>query len=312
MKPIIKMFLFAAIAFSVLSPAPASAAEKDVMQNVASYLNWNTPFSIRIAGKTLAAKGEMVNSQQLIPVRAVFEAAGLAVTWDNEQQTWHADKNGLSVSQKLGGNTVTINGVQYRLDSAAVLGSDGVLSSARMIPLALGLELRWDSANRELSASQLPAQSHDGFRVSSAAFSPEGDIPTVYAHGGVSGGKNVSLPVQWQGAPQGTKSFAVIIYDIHPIADNFIHWSVLNIPATATGLPEGAAGHLQAGTELNAYYGMEPPRYSGDHLYRIAVFALDTETLQLPAKAPTFFEQLEPLLKKHALGYAQTEGFFRQ
>ncbi|MFC0215452.1 YbhB/YbcL family Raf kinase inhibitor-like protein [Paenibacillus chartarius] len=282
------------------------------MRNVESYLTWNTPFTIRIGDNILSAKGEMINSLQLVPVRAVFEAAGLTVTWNGDEQTWHAGKDGLSVRQKLGDDTLFVNGVGHRLDHAAVMGPDGsILASVRTIPLALGLELHWDSASRVLNASPLPQQDNSKFYVSSPAFPAEGDIPPKYAHGGIQGGTNVSVPLQWKGAPEGTKSYALMMYDVHPIADNFIHWSVVNIPVSTTGLPEGAAGNLPAGMEVNAYFGMEPPRYSGDHLYRIAVYALDTDKLQLPEQTPVFAEQLEPLLQEHALAYAQTEGFFR-
>jgi hypothetical protein len=56
------------------------------------------------------------------------------------------------------------------------------------------------------------------------------------------------------------ESFAVVMFDVHPIADNFIHWSVLNIPASVQELTEGASGHFTDGSvELNSYYGVEPP-----------------------------------------------------
>jgi len=59
-------------------------------------------------------------------------------------------------------------------------------------------------------------------------------------------GTDISPPLQWSGAPQGTKSFALIIDD--PDAPDprapkmtWVHWVVYNIPADAHGLPEGAA-----------------------------------------------------------------------
>jgi Raf kinase inhibitor-like YbhB/YbcL family protein len=254
-----------------------------------------------------------VNSRLLVPVRAVFEAAGANVTWDAEERAWHAaTAGGLAVEQKMGDPQIVVNGTISQLDSAAVMNDNGtVLTPARAIEVSLGLELRWDSAKRILTAAPIPAV--PGFHVWSDAFPAYGDIPTQYAHGGVAGGKNISLPVRWEGAPKGTKSYAVVMYDVNPIADSFVHWSVLNIPATVSALPEGAASHFTDGSsELNGYYGMEPPRYSGDHLYRLAVYALDTEKLELPEQAPTFFDQLEPLLLKHSLGYAENDGFFRQ
>lgn len=290
---------------------PPSTAQKDVASNVASYSQWNTPFNLTVNGKKIEAKGEMVNTRMLIPLRAVFEAAGAVVKWDPAKQSWFAEGDGFTAMQMLGETQVTVNGVVYELDHEAVLENGSVMVPSRLIEAALGLELRWNSAKRMLTASSVSSAS--GFRVWSDAFTAYGNIPVKYAHGGITSGQNISLPVSWKNAPQGTKSIAVVMYDVHPIADNFIHWSVLNIPAAVQGVAEGVSGHFTDGSvELNSYYGVEPPRYSGDHLYRLAVYALDTDKLELPEKAPVFFEQLEPLLLAHSLGYSKQDGFFHQ
>ncbi|MBD3918060.1 YbhB/YbcL family Raf kinase inhibitor-like protein [Paenibacillus sp. PR3] len=285
-----------------------STIHKDVASNVASYLQWNTEFDLTVNGKKIGTKGEMVNTRMLIPLRAVFEAAGAVVKWHSDMQSWSAKGEGFTATQKLGESKVNVNGVVYELDHEAVLDHGNMMVSSRIIEAALGLELRWDSANRMLLASKVTSTS--GFKAWSDAFTAYNNIPDKYSHGY---GQNISLPVSWKDAPEGTKSIAVVMYDIHPIADNFIHWSVLNIPVSDGGIAEGASGKFSDGAvELNEYYGAEPPRYSGDHLYRLAVYALDTDKLDLPATAPVFFEQLEPLLMAHSLGYSKQDGFVHQ
>jgi Raf kinase inhibitor-like YbhB/YbcL family protein len=288
-----------------------STAQKDVASNVASYSQWNMPFNLTVNGKRLEAKGEMVNTRMLVPLRAVFEAAGAIVKWDTAKQSWFAGGKGFTASQKIGETQVIVNGVEYELDHEAVLVNGSVMVPSRLIEAALGLELRWDSANRMLTAASVSTAS--GFRAWSDGFAAYGEIPVKYAHGGMPSGQNISLPVSWKNAPQGTKSIAVVMYDVHPIADNFIHWSVLNIPVTTPGLAEGTSGRFTDGSvELNSYYGVEPPRYSGDHLYRLAVYALDTDKLELPETTPLFYEQLEPLLLAHSLGYSKQDGIVHQ
>ncbi|WP_179233038.1 YbhB/YbcL family Raf kinase inhibitor-like protein [Paenibacillus rigui] len=314
----IQMALWGALCGLSVVPGYAAAEEagavqapaaKDVVRNVSSYLQWNTPVNLQLEDKALPVQGAMINTVIMVPLRSVAEASGARLTWDEATRSVRIEGSQLSAVQKLGEKSVTVNGTSYELDHESMLSDGNLLVPARLLPLVLGLELRWDSASRTLALSS--RHGSGGLTIRTEAFQLNGNIPVAYAHGGVPGGQNVSLPVSWSNAPAGTQSFAVVMYDIHPIADNYIHWSVIDLPADMQGLKEGEAGSLKAGRELNSYFGMEPPRYSGDHLYRVAVYALDTKKLDA-AETPVFFEQLEPLLKEHMLGYAEVDGFFKQ
>ena len=57
----------------------------------------------------------------------------------------------------------------------------------------------------------------DAMQITSAAFKDGGKIGIQYVMPGA-GGKNVSIPLAWQNAPEGTKSFALSIVDPHPVA----------------------------------------------------------------------------------------------
>src|SRR5258708_22802666 len=78
--------------------------------------------------------------------------------------------------------------------------------------------------------------------LASPAFANNGPSPKQYTCEGT----DISPPLRWSGAPQGTKSFALIIDD--PDAPDprapkttWVHWVAYNIPADANGLAEGAA-----------------------------------------------------------------------
>ena len=78
--------------------------------------------------------------------------------------------------------------------------------------------------------------------LTSPAFANNGVVPKQYT----CEGGDISPPLRWSGAPQGTKSFALIIDD--PDAPDprapkmmWVHWVVYDIPAEAQGLPEDAA-----------------------------------------------------------------------
>ena len=78
--------------------------------------------------------------------------------------------------------------------------------------------------------------------LTSPAFANNGAIPKQYTCEGA----DISPPLRWSGAPQGTKSFALIVDD--PDAPDprapkitWVHWVVYNIPADANELAEGVA-----------------------------------------------------------------------
>src|SRR5271167_2419442 len=103
-------------------------------------------------------------------------------------------------------------------------------------------------------------------------------------------GQNVSPSLAWSGAPKGTKSFAVSMYDPDaPTGSGWWHWWVVNIPADVTSLPKGAgggtglpAGAVQGRNDFSmAAYGGPCPPPGKPHRYIITVFALSADKLDV-------------------------------
>lgn len=119
----------------------------------------------------------------------------------------------------------------------------------------------------------------------------------VFNSFGCTGG-NVSPRLAWTGAPAGTKSYAVTVYDPDaPTGSGWWHWVVFNIPASTTTLEAGAgdpaagkapAGSIQSMTDFGApgFGGACPPAGDKPHRYVFTVHALKVESLPLDAKAP--------------------------
>ena len=124
--------------------------------------------------------------------------------------------------------------------------------------------------------------------MTSSAFKDQGKIPIQYVMPGA-GGKNISIPLTWKNVPSGTKSFALSIVDPHPVAQNWVHWLVINIPKEVFSIEEGASrkkmttgsGELKNSFGDIGYGGPQPPKGTGDHPYVVTLYALRVEKLEL-------------------------------
>jgi len=131
---------------------------------------------------------------------------------------------------------------------------------------------------------------------------------------GVPGGEDKSPQLSWEGFPEGTKSFAVTVYDPEaPTQSGFWHWVVANIPAGVTSLPEGAGDESGSGLPEGAFQlrndagvrqfiGAAPPAGHGEHRYFVVVHALDVEDLGIPEDATPAFHGFN--MSGHILGRA--------
>ena len=153
------------------------------------------------------------------------------------------------------------------------------------------------------------------FTLGSPAFADGGAIPVKYANTGVEGGENVSPPLEWEDPPEGTLTFAISMVDRHPVANRWVHWLVVNIPADVTSLSEGASTAMHGGASQpkntfgeTGYGGPQPPAGSGDHDYQFSVYALRTENVDLPADVALdeFLDAVQPQM----LGFATVTGVF--
>ena len=137
-----------------------------------------------------------------------------------------------------------------------------------------------------------------GFKLSSPEIKANHMIPKSFEFNGFGcSGENKSPALKWRGAPKGTKSFAVTVYDPDaPTGSGWWHWVVINIPASVNELPSNAgalnstslpAGAVQGRTDYGsaAWGGTCPPPGDKPHRYIFTVYALKTDKLDVPADA---------------------------
>jgi Raf kinase inhibitor-like YbhB/YbcL family protein len=107
-------------------------------------------------------------------------------------------------------------------------------------------------------------------------------------------GGDISPQLAWSGAPEGTKSFAVTVYDPDaPTGSGWWHWQMVNIPVSTFELASGAGnadnsaapnGSMQMKNDYSnkSFGGACPPQGHGVHRYIFTVYALSVEKLDLP------------------------------
>ncbi|HTW83547.1 MAG TPA: YbhB/YbcL family Raf kinase inhibitor-like protein [Candidatus Sulfotelmatobacter sp.] len=157
--------------------------------------------------------------------------------------------------------------------------------------------------------------------VTSTSFKDGQTIPdtAVFDGFGCTGG-NRSPQLSWSGAPAGTKSFAITIWDPDaPTGVGFVHWVLFDIPATTTSLPEGAGAKSDAGVGgihgttdfgTQAYGGPCPPPGHGPHHYHITVYALDVP--QLGLDKTTSYAKFKFVSNAHVLASGELVGIYER
>jgi Raf kinase inhibitor-like YbhB/YbcL family protein len=152
--------------------------------------------------------------------------------------------------------------------------------------------------------------------LTSTAFKNDGRIPGKYT----CEGEDLSPPLRWSGAPDGTKSFALIVDDPDapdPAAPKmvYVHWVLYNLPAGTSSLDENASrSKLPDGviTGINDWKNAEwggpcPP--IGRHRYFFKLYALDTMLTGLSSPAK---KDVENAMQGHILAQAQLMGTYQK
>jgi Raf kinase inhibitor-like YbhB/YbcL family protein len=140
------------------------------------------------------------------------------------------------------------------------------------------------------------------FRLQSPAFNDSQEMAQKYGKKA----ENVSPPLDWEGAPEGTRSLALSFVDIHPVARDYVHWLVADISPQLSSLPEGAASKPSGWTEIKPYVGPFPP--SGTHDYEFTLYALRTDGLGLQPGAT--LEAFRRAAEQNSLATAKLIGKF--
>lgn len=87
------------------------------------------------------------NGRTLAPVRAIAEALGSDVIWDEETQSVTIIKDDIKIEMTIGNTIAYVNGVEVVLDTAPEIISDRTLVPVRFIAESFNLTVDWDEAS---------------------------------------------------------------------------------------------------------------------------------------------------------------------
>lgn len=144
-----KIIIISLISAMILASGCSNAAEK---------IESNNSVKVLYNGEEVALDAEPVNIDGtiMVPMRAIFEKAGVNVKWDSETQTVSAKKKSNDYSLAIGSTTITKSKNDEVIDTVEALQESQVIDGRTMIPLRalgeiLGLDVDWDETSQTVS-----------------------------------------------------------------------------------------------------------------------------------------------------------------
>jgi len=163
------------------------------------------------------------------------------------------------------------------------------------------------------SSASWAGNSVEGFALTSEEIGEDGRLPAEFTGDGA----GVSPPLSWQGAPTGTKRFALIMDHLAPGDEMKSYWVIWDIPGEMTRLPKDASKIGRVGVGFRGEVGYEPPHSQGpgDKTYTLHLYALSGEVDLAESSDRVSREALLEAMEGKILGqadlsvvYARPEG----
>ena len=144
----------------------------------------------------------------------------------------------------------------------------------------------------------------------SPAFEPDGPIPAKFSHAR----GDVAPPLTWDGVPEGTAAFALLLDDPDaPMKGSFVHWVLCGLDPERREIAEGETP-AEATVGVNGfgergYLGPAPPAGHGPHHYVFRLLAVDRP---LQVSGVPSYREVEAAAAGHVLAEARLVGTYEQ
>ncbi|WP_010243509.1 stalk domain-containing protein [Acetivibrio cellulolyticus] len=115
--------------------------------------NNNGSILVLVDGKSVNFDVEpmIINGRVIVPLRAIFEALGADVEWDDKTKTVIATQEAKVISLKVGSTTAYINNESMELDVPAVVYNGRTLVPVRFISESFGYDVEWKDSSRTVT-----------------------------------------------------------------------------------------------------------------------------------------------------------------
>lgn len=154
-------------------------------------------FIVSIAASVLASPKAMLDGQHLsfdvppiiedgrvlVPLRAIFEALGATVEWDEATKKIIGKKDATTVTLKLGETTAQVNDREITLDVAATSIQGRTLVPIRFIAESLGAKVKWQVSTDTVIISSVierDAVGLDKYPSRTWAWTSSGHVPKAF------------------------------------------------------------------------------------------------------------------------------------
>lgn len=153
-----KMRLYGALALALVCSIAMNSAWAETVKS---------DMSILLEGKPLEAAqaGYLIDNSLFVPYRAIAEAIGATIGWEEATRTVSSAKEGNTVSFAIDAREATVNGTAVATDVAATIIEGSTYVPVRFLAETLGLQVGYDQASRTVSLNEGAAPSFHVFGV---------------------------------------------------------------------------------------------------------------------------------------------------
>ena len=96
----------------------------------------------------------IVNDRTLVPLRAIFEAMGAEVVWDDAAKTVTATRDDVTISLAIGSDQLMVNGEAVTIDVPAQIINDRTMIPVRAIAESFGCNVNWNQKAKRVAITE--------------------------------------------------------------------------------------------------------------------------------------------------------------